>query len=276
MDTNNAQVILDAGASLVDPVRDHGGIPYVALPDGYSVNDLENLLPQPSRKRAKVVMLDSPSFIAYAKKHGSLDNCTLYADVDYDSSKCSIVAVVNDHGSDVDQAQWRDHTATFQPKLSHEWKCWTQLNKQAQDQAKFAAFIEDNMGDIASIDGMPTATDMLQMALAFEANSDKRFKKRIDLQSGGAALEYVDQQDESTSAKMRFFERFTIGIPVFQGSTAAYPIEARLKYRQQSDKLVFWFELIRPDRVFKQAVTDEIEKIHEATGFMLLYGNAGL
>ena len=65
-------------------------------------------------------------------------------------------------------------------------------------------------------------------------------------------------------------------IPVFQGSTAAYPIEARLKYRQQSDKLVFWFELIRPDRVFKQAVTDEIEKIHEATGFMLLYGNAGL
>ena len=66
------------------------------------------------------------------------------------------------------------------------------------------------------------------------------------------------------------------GIPVFQGSTAAYPIEARLKYRQQSDKLVFWFELIRPDRVFKQAVTDDIERIHEATGFMLLYGNAGL
>ena len=86
MDTNNAQVILDAGASLVDPVREHGGIPYVALPGGYSVNDLENLLPQPARKRAKVVMLDSPSFIAYAKKHGSLDNCTLYADVDYDSS----------------------------------------------------------------------------------------------------------------------------------------------------------------------------------------------
>ena len=74
----------------------------------------------------------------------------------------------------------------------------------------------------------------------------------------------------------QFGRRFTIGIPVFQGSAAAYPIEARLKYRQQSDKLVFWFELIRPDRVFKQAVTDEIERIHEATGFMLLYGNAGL
>lgn len=156
MDTQNAQIILDAGAALVDPVRDHGGIPYVALPEGYSVNDLESLLPQPARKRAKVVMLDAPSFIAYAKKHGSLDNCTLYADVDYEAAKCSIVAVVNDHGSDVDQAQWRDHQATFQPKLSHEWKCWTQFNKQAQDQAKFAAFIEDNMGDIASIDGMPS------------------------------------------------------------------------------------------------------------------------
>lgn len=72
MDTQNAQIILDAGAALVDPVRDHGGIPYVAMPEGYSVNDLESLLPQPTRKRAKVVMLDAPSFIAYAKKHGSL------------------------------------------------------------------------------------------------------------------------------------------------------------------------------------------------------------
>lgn len=276
MDTNNAQIILDAGAALVDPVRDHGGIPYVALPEGYTVNDLESLLPTPSRKRAKVVMLDSGSFIDYAKKHGSLDNCTLYADVDYDTSKCNIVAVINDHGSDVGEARWRDHTATFAPKLSFEWKRWVALNGQAQDQAKFAAFIEDNMGDIASVAGMPTATEMLQMALAFEAHSDKRFKKRIDLQSGGTQLEYVDQADENTSAKMRLFERFTIGIPVFQGSSAAYPIEARLKFRQNSDKLVFWFELIRPDRVFRQSVTDEIVKIHESTGFMLLYGNAGL
>jgi uncharacterized protein YfdQ (DUF2303 family) len=176
----------------------------------------------------------------------------------------------------VDDAQWRDHTATFQPTIAHEWKTWIAKNKVPLDQSHFAAFLEENMSDIASVGNMPTAADMLKMALEFEANSDKRFKKRIDLQSGGTALEYVDKADENTSAKLKFFERFTIGIPVFQGSASAYPIEARLKFRQQSDQLTFWYELIRTDRVFKQAVTEEVETIKDKTGFALLYGCAGL
>ena len=71
---------------------------------------------------------------------------------------------------------------------------------------------------------------------------------------------------------MKVFERFTLGIPVFEGSTSAYPIEARLKYREASGKLNFWYELIRPDRVFKTAVMDELNKIKEATGFPIIFG----
>ena len=71
---------------------------------------------------------------------------------------------------------------------------------------------------------------------------------------------------------MKVFERFTIGIPVFEGSANAYPIEARLKYRESSGKLSFWYELIRQDRVFKTAVMAELDRIKEATGFPIVFG----
>lgn len=284
---NFASAILSAGMTIAMPrspisevvgntINPNDGIPYVVIPDGHKIEDLERLLPIPTRHRGKITMLDAESFIAYAKDQGSLKSCKLYADVDYEASKCTIVAVLNDHGQD--DPAWRDHTATFTPKLSLEWKRWTENNgaSKSMPQSKFAAFIEDNLGDIATVSDMPTGSQMLEMALAFEATSEKRFKRRIDLQAGGVQLEYIDKADESTSAKFQMFERFTLGIPVFQGSANAYPMEARLKFRQAADTLSFWFELIRPDRVFRQAVTDEIGQIKEKTGFMLLYGNPGL
>lgn len=277
MSDMNVQTIMDAGSALVEPIITLG-TPYTALPDAYSVHDLERMLPDPIRKRANVTLLDSTSFIGYVKKQGSLDNCNLYANVNYTGNHCNIVAIINDHGTAPEAAHWRDHKATFSPELSYEWKRWIESDGKAKEQATFAAFIEDNMGDIAGIDGMPSGADMLKMALEFEATSEKRFKRRLDLQTGGAHLEYVDKADEQTSTKLRLFERFTLAMPVFQNSNIAYPLEARLKFRQKpgTDNLVFWFELIRPDRVFKEAITEEIKSIQEQTGFTLYYGTAGV
>lgn len=270
----DAQTILEAGTAMVGPrtvaPTVGNGIPFVVVPAGYQEHDLERMLPAPTRKRGAVTMLDAPSFIEYVDKHGCQDETVVYADVDYEAGKYGLLAVINDHGGT--DPTWRDHRASLSPILSLEWKRWKGLDGKPMAQADFAAFLEDNMGDIASVKGMPSGNDMLKMALEFEANSDKRFKKKIDLQGGGQHLEYVDQADEATSTKMRFFERFTIGIPVFQGSTDGYPIEARLKFRMAGGALSFWYELVRPDRVFKTAVATEIDKIKEATGFMVLFG----
>jgi len=113
---------------------------------------------------------------------------------------------------------------------------------------------------------------MLAMALAFEANADKRLKSRVNLQSGGVQFEFADDATPDTRTKMEVFQRFTLALPVFDGSTDAYPVEARLKYRDNSGKVTFWYELIRPDRAFKTAVQSALDQIKEATGFMLLQG----
>ncbi len=245
------------------------GRPYVVLPDGYSVADLEYLLPTPTRHRAAVSVSDSESFIKYLRTHGSLAECCIYADIDAETSRISMQAIINDHGS---EPGWRDHRCAFEPKQSVEWNRWMGKNRSNMSQGDFANWLEENLSDIAGVEGMPSGNDMLQLALGFERTAEKRLKSKLNLQSGGVRLEYVDDEDKDTRTSMEVFSRFMLGLPVFDGSTSAYPIEARLKYRERDGKVSFWYELIRPDRVFKTAVTEELDRIMDATGFLMING----
>ncbi len=265
-----ARTLLDAGASQLEARSFGEGMPFVVTPNDYEVSNLEKMLISPVRKRGAVITTDSAGFITYTKKHGNADSCIIYANIDSERSVFGMAAVINDHASD--KAQWRDHRCLFSPKLSVEWDRWVKQNRAQMSQADFAAWLEDNLGDIASVTGMPTGAEILGMALAFEANADKRLRSKINLQSGGVRFEFVEDEDKDTRASMEVFSRFWIGIPVFDGSTSAYPLEARLKYRDKGGSLTFWYELIRPDRVFKTAVTEELGKIIEGTGFTVIAG----
>lgn len=268
---------IDAGTLLAGPqvplLDEHSRIPFVVLPSGCEVEDIERFLPAPTRKRADVTVTSTESFIAYSKKHGSLDECVIYAEIDAEQSKCILRALMNDNGATT--PKWRDHKCTFQPALSVEWKRWMSKNGpgKAMSQTDFATWLEDNQGDVRSVDGSPSGADILAMAQAFEVNADKRVKSHINLQSGGVRFEFVEDETKDTRTSMEVFRRFTLGLPVFDGSTDAYPVEARLKYRDNSGKVTFWYELIRPDRAFKTAVQSSLDQIKEATGFMLLHGN---
>jgi len=274
---NENSTAIAMGAALFDPKSaesKYGEIPFVVVPDGYHVEDLERMLANPVRKRAAVVVSDSDSFIAYCKKHALKDDATIYAAIEPEQQTLSIVAVLDDHDAILvgGTPHWRDHTCTFQPKRAVEWTRWNGKNKQQMTQADFATWLEDNLSDIASVPGMPSGQDMLQMALGFEANSDKRVKSRINLQNGSVRFEFVEDETKDTRTSMEVFQRFSLGLPVFDGSTSAYQLDARLKYRKKEGKVNFWFELIRPDRVFKSAVAEELAKIGEGTSLMIVNG----
>ena len=268
------ETLMAVGAASVQfrlPAED--GKPYALVPNNYVVRDLENVLPNPIRKRGAIVTTDSPSFIAYLQKHLDVDGSVVYAEIDSEASECTLLAVINDHCS---LPQWRDHTCAFTPKQAVEWGRWLGKDKAKMSQSDFATWLEDNLPDIATVPGMPTGAEILAMALAFEANSDKRLRSKVNLQSGGFTFEFVDKENDATRTTMQVFERFTIGIPVFDGSTSAYPLEARLKYRENAGTVAFWYELIRPDRVFKTAVADEVATIKEQTGLLVVSGIPGL
>ncbi len=252
----------------------NGNIKRVALPPGWKLEERDDdakLLDVPRRKLAKVKLHDPESFIGYTKRHGSLTDSTVWCVADYRAGKVSFLAILNDHGEDADAQNWRDHRATFQPEFSEEWNRWIGEHKQPFSQAEFASFIEDNLKDIASVEGQPTGAQMLEMALTFEANQDMRFKSAIRLQSGGVQMSFTQDDDAQTLQKMQVFDRFSVGFPVFWNGDA-YRIDARLRYRVREGKLTFWYELIRQDKVLESATQTLIEQIREKTGTPFFFG----
>jgi uncharacterized protein YfdQ (DUF2303 family) len=252
---------------IVDPSE---AIPYVVTPNDYTLHSLEDLLPAPTRKRESISVSETQSFIDYLKKHGQPDESVIYADIDAENSRCKLIAVIDD--STPHTANWRDHRCTFAPALSVEWKRWSSRNGVIMNQTDFATWLEDNQADVRSVDGSPSGAQILAMAQAFEVNADKRVKSHINLQSGGVRFEFVEDETKDTRTSMEMFRRFTLALPVFEGSSDAYPIEARLKYRDKDGKVSFWYELIRPDRAFKTAVQSALEQIKASAPLLIIQG----
>ena len=154
-----------------------------------------------------------------------------------------------------------------------EWNRWTGNDTEPLSQTGFAMFIEDNLADIAAVEGMPTGQQLLEMATSFQANQDMRFKSAVRLQNGGVNMSFVQDDDNQTLAQMKLFEKIAIGIPVFWNGDA-YQITARLRYRVKEGRLTFWYELIRHDKVLEDATKTLINKIQDATGVPLYFGRA--
>ena len=144
-------------------------------------------------------------------------------------------------------------------------------DRKPMSQAEFATFIEDNSPEIATVTSMPTGSDMMTLATTFEATSEKRFKSGVRLQSGGLSIEYVDQEDAGTLARMQMFEKFALGMPIYFNGQP-YRIDARLKYRVRDGKLALWYELIRPEQIIKDAAEMIIQSVREQTGMPTLFG----
>lgn len=249
------------------------GLRSYALPPGWKLEekDDEKRFAKPRRKVAKVSLRDADSFVDYTKRHGSLADCTIWCQADYVAGLVDFTAIINDHGAEENSPAWRDHTARFAPEFSEEWNRWNSCNKKSFTQAEFAMFVEENLKDIAAVEGSPSGAQMLEMALSFEANQDMKFKSAIRLQNGGVQMSFVQDDDDQTLARMQMFDRFTLGMPVFWNGDA-YQINARLRYRVRDGKLAFWFELIRQDKVLEAAAQTLIEQIRDKTGLPFFNG----
>lgn len=111
IETNNTEELLAAGSAIAGafsplgdpdaPLDPATGTPYLVVPDGYKVHDLEHLLPSPVRKRAKVSVSDSAGFIHYTEKHGGEHNCVIYADIDHALFSAGIHIRQLEIGSDI-------------------------------------------------------------------------------------------------------------------------------------------------------------------------------
>ncbi|MCM2331492.1 MAG: YfdQ family protein [Pseudomonas sagittaria] len=260
------------GSTLADPkhaeIGPEGQMPYAVIPEGFRVEDLEDTLANPTRKRAKVTLAQTKGFIDYFKKHQVGHGVsTIYGTTE----PPRFVAVFNDHGTTA--AGWRDHVAYYNCPLAVEWETWTKANKRPMAQTDFAQFIEDNLPDIVD----PTAAEMLEISRTLEAKKKVNFASGLRLSNGEVQFTY-EESVEGTAAKgqLRVPEVFAIGIPAFHGGPK-YRIEARLRYRiADGGVLSMWFDLVRPHKVLEDAALEVWEEIEAETSETIFQGNPGL
>lgn len=271
---SETQAIIDL-ASQITPVEiaSQSHIKRVALPPGWNLkeNDDAKLLATPPRKIGSVSLHDADSYIAYINRHKIAEQSTTYVNADYSNSAVAFKCILNDHAAANDGQQWRDYHAIYNPKKSVEWTRWIEKNNQRLTQFEFASLLEENLQDIAAAQGFPTGTELLEMALSFQATQDMRYKSAIRIQSGGINMSFVQDDDAGTLQTMKVFEKIAIGIPVFRNGDA-YQMTARLRYRVTEGMLRFWYELVRPDKILEDAVEKMIDRIKTETEIPLYFG----
>lgn len=235
----------ELGAALSAPQHIES-TPYVVVPDGFKVENLEAMLAVPPRKKGSIAYRDAASFCR-AVAEQKTDSTKIYGN----QVTTSFQAVFNDHGAAL--PGWRDHTATYTCPLSVEWKTWLGVNKRQMSQEAFAQFIEDNAPDCVT----PDSATMIEISRTLEAKKKVNFASGIRLDNGQNVLTYEEEiSGTAGKGKLTIPEVFTIGIAVLEGGPK-YAVNARLRYRI-ADKgvLTMWFDLDRPHKVLEDAVKE--------------------
>ena len=251
-------------------------IAHVALPRNTSVTkletDLEAHLANPRATNATAIFSDADSFLAYMHRHAT-EGSVVWCEFNPQTFALSFTGVIDEHIKGT--AGWRRHKAKFSPDMSAEWKAWKGLDRKPFEQVGFAEWIQDHQEDIVSgSNSLPTSIQMLEMATNFVMNETRSLKSAVRLQSGGVNLTFVADADTNTVEQMRLFEFFGLAIPVFHGDKLASSITARLKYRNNSGKLTFSYELQRADKAHKAAAEDLIGAVRTGLGSVpLLMGS---
>jgi uncharacterized protein YfdQ (DUF2303 family) len=257
---DNIQAALNAGTALAGH-REIDGFPYVVLPEGYALHDAEKFLASPTRKRGTVTLNDVASFVEYVNVQKG-ETTRLYGQF----QPPAFLAVFNDYGDD---PAWKDYRASYACPLSPEWKAWLGSSGRQMGQADFAAFIENNLPDIA----VPPAADMLEISRSLEAKKKVNFASGIRLSNGQNELTYEEHiSGTAAKGKLQVPEEFTLGIPVLEGGQR-YAVQARLRYRiADGGSLSMWYELIRPHKIIEDAVSAVWNEIAEKTELRVFNG----
>ena len=260
MKQNEIETALGAGMQL-GSVRLVHDSPFVVLPESTRVEELEHMLPEPTRKRGMFVLHELESFVALIDEEKTAET-RIY----FDSSVNTFCAVFNDHG---ELPGWRDYRALYACPTSAEWKAWTGKDGRQMGQVDFAQFIESNLPDLAN----PPAADMLEISRSLEAKKKVNFASGIRLSNGQNELTYEEEiSGTAAKGKLQVPEIFTVGIPVLEGGER-YAVEARLRYRiAEGGRLTIWYELVRPHKVLEDAMLGVRTAIGEKTGIKVLAG----
>ncbi len=244
-------------------------LPFAVIPNDCKIEDLSRLLynehnERPERKKGTVNVLDVPSFCEYYTLFDD-ENSRVFAD----ETKAKVLAVLDYHATGDNAPRWGQHRIDLTLRASEEWKLWTAGSGKIKTQTEFAEFIESNGPDIVK----PDAATMLEVARDLSAKTEGDFSSAVRLQNGSIQFRYSEQIKASVgTGQMEVPESFEVSIPVYIGPEKV-SLTARLRYRINSGKLTFWYDLLRSDAVLRAAFLALRGEIEKSLGIKVINGS---
>ena len=164
--------------------------------------------------------------------------------------------------------RWGDHAAAFTFRQTEAWKRWVGANGKRMNQTEFAAFLEDNLVDIA----VPAGAVLLEMAKNFEVKKNAAFSSVVRLDNGEVQFKYLeDVQGTSRNGEMTVPTMFVLALAPYEG-VEPYRVDARFRYRMTDGKLAVWFDLLRLEDYLRDAYARITEFVKAQTGLTVLNG----
>lgn len=242
----------------------------------------------PRRRAGTAVLSDLPSFNNHVNRFKDADSAVFACN---DRSKPSLTGVLNYHRAGAtSDPRFGDHRALFNFPLSDEWQAWTAFNGKELPMIGFARFLEDHIVDVTPLSNIALgeqatnfaqilggrekiadAATLMSMALNMQVFEQSNTASANNLATGEIRADFETIYNDSNGAKLNVPSMFVISIPVFKGEPPSQ-ILARLRFRKEGAKIIFFYELWRTDIVFDEAFDQALNKVAMETGVPIYLG----
>lgn len=231
------------------------------------------LFPERKTGTAHVQTLDS--LIDLTNRHKTEDSA-IFANLNW--KKPSLTSVIDYHrnssGGDADNCEHRIH---YEFPLSDEWNLWIKNDGEIMSQNDFAIFLEDRIPDLASPTegeiaayerdfGSTIATPSLLVNLSrkMHVNVASQVKTETKLQSGEGQIQWEETHTGADGQPVKVPGMFILSVaPFFMGEKVRIPV--RLRYRMMNQKVVWFYNIYRPDLAITQQVESDLSTLRSQT-----------
>lgn len=253
-----------------------------SVPKGRELASVKRFLDEyrdaPERITGTATLHDEASFVAHVNE---MKLPTTRTFCDRLAKPPQLVAVYDYHEvtEKTQKPAFGKHRARWPLTMSEEWDAWTEKNGKAMNMVEFSEFLEQHMPDVFWGDERSDYTNLLieklelrlaspsaliNLARNLAVNVDTGVRNAVTLQTGEIALTYVETHRDHEGKPVTVPNAFLIAIPVVFGGPL-YQVLARLRYRVQGPKIVWFFELHRIDLVLESALKEICERVADET-----------
>lgn len=249
-------------------------------------DELESYRQRPARRKGTAIVQTLKSFIALVNHQKIEAESVVFADTDWTAPSFTAVldyhpAVRGTYEPDANNGQHRVH---YPFPLSEEWQEWVKFNGEVMNQLEFATFLENRIPDLsAPMDAekialerdfattIATPAELVKLSRGLKVHVSSSVEEERTLNSGEGQIKWQEVHKGENGEPLKVPGIFLLAVAPFRsGEKVRIPV--RLRYRTQGGRVLWFYEIYRPDLHITERVEADLDKVASVTGLPTFEG----